>query len=113
MIGISEPELHEFVLTGRKCTFSGSWYPRGIAILGMLISNFSAGIVMSRKLNKFSSQRKVNLKARWGRKKTLGGILQGTLGVQKIIILDLPPGSGGRENGFYVKNGGKNDFSKK
>ena len=56
---------------------------------------------------------RVNLKARWGRKKTLGRIFQGTLGVQKIIILDLPPGSGGRENGFYVKNGGKNDISKK
>ena len=56
---------------------------------------------------------RVNLKARWGRKKPLGGILQGTLGFQKIIILNLPPGSGGRENGFYVKNGGKNDISKK
>ena len=56
---------------------------------------------------------RVNLKARWGCKKPLGRILQGTLGIQKIIILDLPPGSGGRENDFYVKNGGKNDFSNK
>ena len=55
----------------------------------------------------------VNLKPQWGRKKTLGGILQGTLVIHKIIILNIPPGSGGRENGFYVKNGGKNDISKK
>ena len=58
VIGISEPELHGSVLTGRKCTFSGSWYPRGIAILDMLILNFSTEIVMNRKLNKFSSQTK-------------------------------------------------------
>ena len=58
VIGISEPELHGFVLTGRNCTFSGSWYPRGIAILDMWILNFSTGIVMNRKLNKFSSQTK-------------------------------------------------------
>ena len=57
--------------------------------------------------------RKWILKARWGHKKTLGGVLQGTLGIHKIINLDILPGSGGRDNGFYVKNGGKNDFSKK
>ena len=56
---------------------------------------------------------RVNLKARWGNKKPFGGVLQGTLGIHKIIILDIPPGSGGRDNGFYVKNGGKNDISKK
>ena len=58
VIGISEPKLHGSVLTGRKCTFSGSCYPRGIVILDMLIWNFSTGIVMNRKLNKFSSQTK-------------------------------------------------------
>ena len=56
---------------------------------------------------------RVNLKARWGHKKNLDGVLQGSLGIHKIIILDIPPGSGGRDNGFYVKNGGKNDISKK
>ena len=58
VIGISEPKLHGSVLTGRKCTFSGPWYPWGIAILDMLILNFSTGIVMNRKLNKCSSETK-------------------------------------------------------
>ena len=39
VIGISEPKLHGSVLTGRKCTFLGSWYPRGIAIFGRLTVN--------------------------------------------------------------------------
>ena len=54
----------------------------------------------------------VNLKARWGSRKPLGGILQGTLRIDKIIILEIAHGSGGLENGFYAKNGGKiNIFS--
>ena len=42
------------VLTGWKCTFLGLWYPRGIAILDALILDFGSGILMKRKLNKFS-----------------------------------------------------------
>ena len=49
----------------------------------------------------------VNLKARWGSRKPLGEILQGTLRIDKIIILEIAHGSGGLENGFYAKNGGK------
>ena len=54
--------------------------------------------------------RKCILKARWGNKKPLGGVVQGTLGIHKIIILNIPPGAGGQDNGFYVKNGGKIDI---
>ena len=46
------------MLTGRKCTFLGSCYPRGIAIFGRLTVILNAGIGMNRKLNEFPSQRK-------------------------------------------------------
>ena len=61
VIGISEPELHESVLTGWKCTFSRSWYPEGIDISDILLLDFNAYIEMSQKLNKFSSQGKKKL----------------------------------------------------
>ena len=49
----------------------------------------------------------VNLNARWGSRKPLGGLLPGTLRIEKIIILELARGSGGLENGFYAQTGGK------
>ena len=58
VIGISEPELHESVLTGWKCTFSRSGYLGRIDVSGMLLLEFNAGIEMSQKLYKISSQRK-------------------------------------------------------
>ena len=50
------------------------------------------------------------LKARWCRKKTLGGILGGTIGIKKIIIPNPIPCPGGRENSKSAKNGGKMDI---
>ena len=78
-----------------------------------LINIVFAFLVSVRCTSTSGRSRKCILKAQWGNKKTLGGVLQGTLGIHKIIILDIPPGAGGRDNGFYVKNGGKNDISKK
>ena len=56
---------------------------------------------------------KCYLKARWGGKKSLGGMLRDTLGIKKIKILNPTHCPGGLENGFYAKNGGKKGFLNK
>ena len=49
---------------------------------------------------------KVAFECAMGQQKKLGGILQGTRRINKAINLELLPGSGGQENGFYKKNRG-------
>ena len=47
---------------------------------------------------------------RRGRKKTLGGVLGGTTGIQKSTILIPPPRRAGPDNKIYAQDGGKKPF---